>query len=778
MNVAVPAAFEEQMLALVEKFEALNLNVAASGGYYKDRADRIAKQLSEKEFRITVVGDFSAGKSTFLNALIGKDILPHAVTETTATVTYIRNVPLDHPSADTIVVHFNDNKRPDTVLNLKENPDALKMYTTTQSSLNVASDISHVDIYVNFKNTDEKVVFIDTPGLNGLAKGHRDLTMHEIKQAHASICLFHLRSLAQNNLEFLQVLRKHQSSFLFVLNFIDEIKSSEGDTVEQKLQWLQEQLQVNLPEDRTGADVRIRAFGVSALKAIVSKDHSIPRLYSTDLVNLTPEDRERLMQESLFQEFEDYLWKEVLYGEKDRVFRHSLYSAFQSLLEEISEEMAKAISFNQLQLNEQETLDIERRLVQIDEFSVRNWEKLSHYMNSRHSGLEKLVKEKIAEDVAFILTQIREKVSGDDFEAFELAIQHNTYSNLVENKISSASYEYQYYLNEILEEVYQTSILKAQEYAPSVEINTEGNLVIKAVQFDGSQYKFEKQMDKLQLKKSDYAAETMKITVEQEDMVKELKQIELREKKAKSGILEAATNETTEQNRLGREPEVQQYTETRYRTVERHRFSPARLFGSSTYEEAYTATVTDTSARDQWQRNKRQIQDKYAKITDELQQESIELRIRKKQFETKAVQHKDMLARLQTKLLQVDEDIRRKQIEHEEIMLKARNEFLRSEKRRLLEQIEKFLNERIYYALLDSTKHNVEENMTSIRGQVQVYYERNQEQARQRLQMMLQSSRDEMQQQLAPYEALQQTVSQLYEELKDIQLPRTAVIND
>lgn len=121
----------------------------------------------------------------------------------------------------------------------------------------------------------------------------------------------------------------------------------------------------------------------------------------------------------------------------------------------------------------------------------------------------------------------------------------------------------------------------------------------------------------------------MKITVEQEDMVKELKQIELREKKAKSGILEAATNETTEQNRLGREPEVQQYTETRYRTVERHRFSPARLFGSSTYEEAYTATVTDTSARDQWQRNKRQIQDKYAKITDELQQESIELRIRK-----------------------------------------------------------------------------------------------------------------------------------------------------
>lgn len=120
MNVTVSDTFEEQMLRFLERFEALDLSDTASESYYKTRAKVIAKQLEEKEFRITVVGEFSAGKSTFLNALIGKDILPHALTETTATVTYIRNVPAGHPSADTIVVHFNDKQKPDVVLDLQK----------------------------------------------------------------------------------------------------------------------------------------------------------------------------------------------------------------------------------------------------------------------------------------------------------------------------------------------------------------------------------------------------------------------------------------------------------------------------------------------------------------------------------------------------------------------------------------------------------------------------------------------------------------------------------
>ena len=49
----------------------------------------IIARLQEKTFRIAVVGEFSSGKSTFLNALLGRDILTHGREETTATVTEI-----------------------------------------------------------------------------------------------------------------------------------------------------------------------------------------------------------------------------------------------------------------------------------------------------------------------------------------------------------------------------------------------------------------------------------------------------------------------------------------------------------------------------------------------------------------------------------------------------------------------------------------------------------------------------------------------------------------
>ena len=40
------------------------------------------KRFEDEEFRIAVVGEFSSGKSTFINALIGQDVLQHAKKET------------------------------------------------------------------------------------------------------------------------------------------------------------------------------------------------------------------------------------------------------------------------------------------------------------------------------------------------------------------------------------------------------------------------------------------------------------------------------------------------------------------------------------------------------------------------------------------------------------------------------------------------------------------------------------------------------------------------
>ena len=47
------------------------------------------KKLEEDRFHLVVVGEFNHGKSTFVNALLGADVLPTGVTPTTAVIHHL-----------------------------------------------------------------------------------------------------------------------------------------------------------------------------------------------------------------------------------------------------------------------------------------------------------------------------------------------------------------------------------------------------------------------------------------------------------------------------------------------------------------------------------------------------------------------------------------------------------------------------------------------------------------------------------------------------------------
>ena len=52
------------------------------------RTTRIPKLESER-FHLVVLGEFNHGKSTFVNALLGSDILPTGITPTTASINHV-----------------------------------------------------------------------------------------------------------------------------------------------------------------------------------------------------------------------------------------------------------------------------------------------------------------------------------------------------------------------------------------------------------------------------------------------------------------------------------------------------------------------------------------------------------------------------------------------------------------------------------------------------------------------------------------------------------------
>jgi ribosome biogenesis GTPase A len=50
----------------------------------------LVKKLEADRFHLVVVGEFNHGKTTFVNALLGKTVLPVGVTPTTAAIHHIQ----------------------------------------------------------------------------------------------------------------------------------------------------------------------------------------------------------------------------------------------------------------------------------------------------------------------------------------------------------------------------------------------------------------------------------------------------------------------------------------------------------------------------------------------------------------------------------------------------------------------------------------------------------------------------------------------------------------
>ena len=275
-----------------------------------DALRKLQEHIEEGLFSIVLIGEFSAGKSTFLNALMKRRILPAYTRETTAAVNFLRHAS-KAPNGEPGVVYYRDG-RTEVLPDLSV--ETLTRYVTVGEGDRrdvVAKTTERVDLFLASELLEDGVMLVDSPGLNGITDHLEAITRRQIKESHASIFMFGAdRPGSKTDFETLRDLRAQCSRIFIVLNKIDAIKEDEGETVESVIQHLKENYAKQFP----GAPLP-EIYPISAHQALVARDadYQDPAQPPKDAAYCT-----RMEESSRLSVFEERLWRYLTQGEKTR----------------------------------------------------------------------------------------------------------------------------------------------------------------------------------------------------------------------------------------------------------------------------------------------------------------------------------------------------------------------------------------------------------------------------------------------------------------------------
>lgn len=379
----------------------------------KDEADNLRvfyNNVEKNVFSIVVVGEFSAGKSTFLNAMMHKKALPTFSTETTATVNFLRHVTCA-PNGEVGIVYYREPKGSTEVLKSLDPATIERVVSTRGDKENdrVATRVDHVDLFFDSDFLTDGVTLVDSPGLNGTADHHREITEEQICRSSACIFLFNAEQPgSKSNFDFLRELKSRNSNIFFVLNKINTIKTAEGETVEGIVNHIARIYHEQFPEETQIPHI----WPISANEALTARDlniKSILDIWGNERSIDTPEERERLEKKSRMKNFEDHLWNYLTNGARAR---DQLLSPLGSTLKALSAQ--KEGLKTQIEMLEQESgseeLEQQKEILEgkIAELQTRRMEASRQLKGQMRETLNDLQNQAKTE-----CDQLQEKIKGE-----------------------------------------------------------------------------------------------------------------------------------------------------------------------------------------------------------------------------------------------------------------------------------------------------------------------------------------------------------------------------
>jgi len=200
------------------------LDVHARALHALDATARVTELAIERSrpVRVAIVGEFNAGKSTFINAVMGADVAPTGVLPTTATLHHLRYAP--DPFAR-IQFHADGKER---IVPSSELRSTLKSVdVTTVKRVEILQPIASLT----------RVEILDTPGFNAPDQRHTEAARSAFEEADAAIWLLDAgQPLKQTERRILDEARASRLPVQILVNKADRLKPDDLATVMQSVE--------------------------------------------------------------------------------------------------------------------------------------------------------------------------------------------------------------------------------------------------------------------------------------------------------------------------------------------------------------------------------------------------------------------------------------------------------------------------------------------------------------------------------------------------------------
>jgi hypothetical protein len=452
-----------------------------------------------------------------------------------------------------------------------------------------------------------------------------------------------------------------------------------------------------------------------------------------DETDITDNQRSQFWKESRFEQFYKAAGDIFSADAHDKIKNAAVRAAFKGFLTRTKADAEHWIAqTKELQAAKTGSGQIEILAVQKERFDAskdRKHASLINFIDSRQSEIRKQLKNSLKDQVTKFCEDMRSQINNErDYDTFKRKIEHDHYNTAIRNTLSDIDLRHKKDLLGCLQNLLENALLRARESCnwkegrtSTVTFDVRGlckedtlvnvDLNEKISQINKDIQETESESTSLRIRSQSTASELNEKTAEWD--TKEQEKIEI------------VRNQRSSISRLGARPAAK--TKYKKRTVREKRDGWGIIldFFIGLKEGTRTESYLDDSARQQWDREKSEIDREAAekRLQVEKHQHKIDQEIRAIEGKLEEDKHQEQyLAKKVQRLKKMKEDIESYYREWEE---KARNELFRNRKNDLQQRIESYLlgDEGALSVRVESMENDLKENVKIIKKQAEQEFE-------------------------------------------------------